>query len=29
MKATYEAVISVLGQPITRPVRDFYTNDAI
>ena len=29
MKATYEAVISVLGQPIARPVTDFYTNDAI
>ena len=29
MKATYEAVISVLGQPIARPVTDFYTNEAI
>ena len=29
MKATYEAVISVLGQPIAKPVTEFYTNDAI
>jgi len=28
MKATYEAVISVLGQPISKPVSEFFTNDA-